>query len=155
MGYYGSDIERFSPGPDQDMSSSLSSSTSGLSGGRSSTRLSSPFEDQTVGTGIKLKTVPEFTIDDRITHLNKFEVGLLTPPQIKEFNEVFTGRDILYEEPLFKSWLILKLATIPTESEVLKRIMADPIYSIIPKKKKKESSTEDTFCEKVKKPQST
>ena len=92
----GSSTRLSSPGPDREMSSSLSSSTSGLSGGSSSTRLSSPFEDQTVGTGIKLKTVPEFTIDDRITNLNKFEVGLLTPPQVKEFNEVFTGRDIIW-----------------------------------------------------------
>ena len=94
---------------------------------------SHPTEETTTNT---LKTVPEFTIDDRIVQLNKFEVLMLTPQQVKEFNELFSNKDVLHNEPIFKSWLPLKMSTIPTESESIKRILSAHTYSNVPKKKK-------------------
>ena len=82
-----------------------------------------------------LKTVPEFSIDERIIQLNKFEVLMLTPLQVKEFNEVFVQKDVVYAEPLFNSWLHLNMSTIPTESESIKRILTAHTYSNVPKRR--------------------
>ena len=82
-----------------------------------------------------LKTVPEFSIDERIIQLNKFEVLMLTPIQMKEFNELFVQKDVVHAEPLFNSWLHLKMSTIPTESESIKRILTAHTYSNVPNRK--------------------
>jgi hypothetical protein len=47
---------------------------------------------------------------------------MLTPLQVKEFNEVFVQVDVVHAEPPFKSWLHLKVSIIPTESESIKMI---------------------------------
>ena len=83
----------------------------------------------------KLKSVPEFNLDERIIQLNKFEVLLLTPDQVKEFNQKFSEKKVIQDEPLFNSWLPLKLSTIPTEAESIKRVLANHTASNIPKRK--------------------
>ena len=57
-----------------------------------------------------LKTVPELSIDERIIQLNKFEVLMLTPLKVKEFNEVFIQKDVVHAEPPFNSWLHVKMS---------------------------------------------
>ena len=49
----------------------------------------------------KLKTISEFTLDDRLLQLNKFEVLMFTPTQVKEFNEKFTEKKVVQDESLF------------------------------------------------------
>ena len=60
---------------------------------------------------------------------------MLTPQQVKEFNELFVQKNVVQDEPLFNSWLPLKMSTIPIESESIKRILSDHTYSNVPKKK--------------------
>ena len=67
-------------------------------------------------------TIPKFSIEERKSHLLKFEVLLLTPEQSSEFNEMFDSKSDC-AEPLYSSWLSLKLATIPTEVEVINSVL--------------------------------
>ena len=53
--------------------------------------------------------------------LKKFEVLLLSPDQVKEFQEHVDAENI--EGSLFQSWLLLKFDTIPTEKEALKQVL--------------------------------
>ena len=92
-----------------------------------------------IDSGTKLDSVPQFSLDDRITQLNKFEVLLLTPIQVKEFNEIFSAKKFDVKEPLFHSWLTLKLAAIPTESEALERVLKAHTVEKVPKRKQKRS----------------
>ena len=55
--------------------------------------------------------------------LNKFEVVMMTPLQVKEFNEKIKEKRVVQDEPLFNSWLSLKLAGIPTEAESISRVL--------------------------------
>ena len=87
--------------------------------------------------GTKLDTIPEFSLDDRTTHLNKFEVLLLNPTQVQEFNKLFSAKKFDVSEPLFHSWLSLKLASIPTEAEALDRILKAHTVGNVPKRKQK------------------
>ena len=89
-------------------------------------KIKSPFE-----------TVPELTLDDRAIQLNKFEVLLLTPPQVQEFNKFFLQKNFDVTEPLFHSWLSLKLASIPSEFEALQRVLSAHTATNIPKNKQK------------------
>ena len=82
---------------------------------------------------------PELSLDDKITHLNKFEVLLLTPTQLAEFNDLFSKRKFDVNLPIFHSWLPLKLASIPTEAEALERVMKAHTVQNIPKRKQKRS----------------
>ena len=83
--------------------------------------------------------ISKFSLDDRITQLNKFEVLLLTLIQVKEFNEVFSAKKLDVKEPLFHSWLTLKLAAIPTESEALERVLKAHTVEKVSKRKQKKS----------------
>ena len=83
----------------------------------------------------QLKSLPTFTVDDRLTQLNKFEVLLLTPSQISEFNKLYEEKKFDVLEPLFRSWLILKLASIPSEAEALRRVLTKHTSSNVPKRK--------------------
>jgi hypothetical protein len=47
--------------------------------------------------------------------LKKFELLLMTPAQVEEFEENVEAKNFDIPEPLYKSWLQLKVATIPTE----------------------------------------
>jgi hypothetical protein len=87
--------------------------------------------------GTKLDTIPEFSLDDRTTHLNKFEVLLLNPTQVQEFNKLFSAKKFDVSEPIFHSWLSLKLASIPTEAEALDRILKAHTVGNVPKRKQK------------------
>ena len=60
---------------------------------------------------------------------------LLTPGQVKEFNQKFADKKVIQKAPLFNSWLPLKLATIPTEAEAVRRVLANHTASNVPKRK--------------------
>ena len=84
-----------------------------------------------------LETVPQFSFDDRLTQLNKFEVLLLTQAQVAEFNKLFLAKKFDISEALFHSWLSLKLASIPTESEALSRVLSAHTAANVPKNKQR------------------
>ena len=84
-----------------------------------------------------LESLPEFSLDDRITHLNKFEVLLLTPVQVKEFNDLYSKKKFDVQEPIFHSWLSLKLASVPAEAEALDRVLKAHTMQNVPKRKQK------------------
>ena len=49
-------------------------------------------------------TVQTYSLDERKTMLTKFEVLLLTPPQVAEFNSLYEERRFVQEEPIFSAW---------------------------------------------------
>ena len=65
--------------------------------------------------------------------LNKFEVLLLSPDQVKEYQENFDAKN--FKESLFQSWLLLKFDTIPTEKEALKQVLNKHTAKNISRKK--------------------
>ena len=67
----------------------------------------------------------------------KFEVLLLNPSQVAEFNFLYEQKSWVQDEPLFSSWLTLKLATIPTEKEALDNILRSHKALNVPKRKNK------------------
>ena len=73
-----------------------------------------------------MSSVPQFTLA---------EVLLLTPEQISEFNRHYTERNLDSVEPLFQAWLVLKNASLPTESQALQEVIANHTATNIPKKK--------------------
>ena len=85
----------------------------------------------------KLSTVPTFTLEERQTMLTKFEVLLLNPQQVLEFNSQYVDRNLVHGEPLFSAWLTLKLATIPSEKEALDQVLKSHEVSNVPKRKNK------------------
>ena len=84
---------------------------------------------------MSLYSVPQFTLSDRLTMLNKFEVLLLSSEQISEFTQLFKERKIDVKEPLFQSWLSLKIASVPSEAEAIKLILSKHTASGVPKRK--------------------
>ena len=82
-----------------------------------------------------LSSVTQFTLSDRLTMLNKFEVLLLSSEQICEFNQLFKDRKLGVKEPLFQSWLSLKIASVPCESEALQIVLSKHTSSGVPKRK--------------------
>ena len=72
-----------------------------------------------------------------MTHLNKFEVLLLTASQAQEFNKLFSAKKFYVIEPIFHSWLSLKLASIPTEAEALDKVFNTHTMGNVPKRKQK------------------
>ena len=82
-----------------------------------------------------LSSVPQFTLSDRLTMLNKFEVLLLSSEQISEFNQLFKDRKLGVKEPLFQSWLSLKIASVPCEAEALQIVLSKHTSSGVPKRK--------------------
>ena len=83
----------------------------------------------------KLSTIPELSLKDRQRQLNKFEMLMLSEETSEEFNKLFTERTVNLDEPLFKAWLVLKNASLPTEAQVLEKIIDDHTAKNIPKKK--------------------
>ena len=88
-----------------------------------------------------LETIPVFSLQEKVVQLNKFEVVLLTQVQLQEFNKCFSQKKYDIMEPLFHSWLTLKLSTIPTESEALKSVLSAHTASNVPKRKQKRKQT--------------
>jgi hypothetical protein len=82
-----------------------------------------------------MSSYPQFILAERATKLSKYEVLLLTPEQVSEFNRHFTERNLDIMEPLFKAWLVLKNASLPTESQALQEVTANHTATNIPKKK--------------------
>ena len=54
-----------------------------------------------------------------------------------EFNQLFSAKKFDVSEPLFYSWLSLKLASIPTEAEALARVLKAHTVENVPKRKQK------------------
>ena len=80
--------------------------------------------------------LPTFSSEDRKNHLLKFEVLLLSPEQTQEFNEMLE-KGYYCAEPLYSSWLALKVATIPTEDEALNLVLSSHTAENVPKRAKK------------------
>ena len=85
----------------------------------------------------KVTTVPPSSLDERKTMLTKFEVLLMNPSQVTEFNFLYEQKSWVQDEPLFSSWLTLKLATIPTEKEALDNILSSHKAINVAKRKTK------------------
>ena len=81
--------------------------------------------------------MPSSSLDDKKTMLTKFEVLLLNSSQVAEFNSLFADKSWVQDEPLFSSWLTLKLATIPTEKEALDQVLRSHKAVNVPKNKQK------------------
>ena len=62
---------------------------------------------------------------------------MLSEETADEFNKLFNERIVNLEEPLFKAWLVLKNASLPTEAQVLEKIIEDHTAKNIPKRKTK------------------
>ena len=84
-----------------------------------------------------LLTVQEFSLDDRLRQLQKYEVLMLSSGQVKEFTAMFETKQFNIPEPLYHCWLTHKLASIPTESEALNRVLSAHTATQIPKRKAK------------------
>ena len=82
-----------------------------------------------------LSTIQEFSLDDRLSQLQKYEVLMLSPNQVKEFTAMFEAKQFNIPEPLYHCWLTHKLASIPTESEALNRVLSAHTATRVPKKK--------------------
>ena len=67
--------------------------------------------------------------------LRKFEVLLLSPDQVKEFEENFDAKNFSFERSLFQLWLLLKFDTIPSEREALKLVLNKHTAKNVQKKK--------------------
>ena len=74
-------------------------------------------------------------MDDRLSQLQKYEVLMLSPNQVKEFTALFEAKQFNIPEPLYHSWLTHKLASIPTESEALNRVLSAHTATQVPKQK--------------------
>ena len=62
------------------------------------------------------------------------KVGLVSE-QISEFTPLFKERKIDVKEPLFQSWLSLKIASVPSEAEAIKLVLSKHTASGVPKRK--------------------
>ena len=56
---------------------------------------------------------------------------------MQEFNKLFSAKKFAVSEPIFHSWLSLKLASIPTEAEALDRVLKAHTMGNVPKRKQK------------------
>ena len=54
---------------------------------------------------------------------------------MEEFNKFFLEKNISIQEPIFKAWLVLKNASLPSEAQVLEKIIEDHTAKNIQKKK--------------------
>jgi hypothetical protein len=87
-----------------------------------------------------LSSLPKFSLADRATQLNKFEVLLLNPDQALEFNTFFDERKLDVPEPLFQAWLLLKNSSLPTEDQAINRVLSNHTASNVPKRKNKRTA---------------
>ena len=124
----GNDVSKSSPSSVNDISESSPSSANDVSESAQSS-----VHDASASS--LLKSLPTFSLEDRVSMLRKFEVLLLSPDQVKEFQENFDARNFSFEESLFQSWLLLKFDTIPTEKEALKIVLNKHTAKNVPKKK--------------------
>ena len=70
--------------------------------------------------------------------LMQFEAIFLTESQIKSFNQLYKERKFSEQNPVFQSWLPLKLASQPTEAEALQSVSVARTPNFLPKKTKKQ-----------------
>ena len=59
---------------------------------------------------------------------------MLSEETADEFNKLYNERAVNLEELLFKVWLVLKNASLPTEAQVLQKIIEDHTAQNIPKR---------------------
>ena len=86
------------------------------------------------------KSLPAISLEDRKLHLTKFEVLLLTPAQVEEFNIKYSSGLLDSNEPLYQAWLQLKLATQPTESEAILQVLGSHTATNVPKRVRKRNA---------------
>ena len=85
-------------------------------------------------------SLPHISLAERKSHLMKFEVLLLNPDQVEEFNVKFSSGLMDSGEPLYQAWLHLKLPTQPTESEAILQVLGSHTASNIPKRGRKRNA---------------
>jgi hypothetical protein len=83
------------------------------------------------------KSIPDISLAERKNHLLKFEVLLLNPEQVEEFNLKFSTGLVGSAEPLYQAWFQLKLSTQPTESEAVLQVLSSHTASNVPKRQRK------------------
>ena len=69
--------------------------------------------------------------------LMHFEAVFLTDDQLKVFQRLYSERNFTFSNPVYQSWLPIKLATLPTEAEALKGLLASRTPTALPKKTSK------------------
>ena len=69
--------------------------------------------------------------------LMQFEAIFLTESQIKSFNQLYKERKFSEQNPVFQSWLPLKLTSQPTEAEALQSVLTARTPIVHPKTAKK------------------
>ena len=67
----------------------------------------------------------------------QFEAIFLTESQNKSFNQLYKERKFSEQNPVFQSWLPLKLASQPTEAEALQSVLIARTPIVLPKTTKK------------------
>ena len=65
--------------------------------------------------------------------LLQFEAVFLTEIQQKNFQQLFDERKFEEPNPVFQSWLPLKVASLPTEAEAVKSILKAQTPAAIPR----------------------
>ena len=91
--------------------------------------------DQPVSnTSVKIPDpgLPTFTPRD----LLKFEFNFLTESQLARCEELYKERNFTKPNPIYQSWLQLKLASLPTEVGALQDVLASHSPHNIPKRRK-------------------
>ena len=69
--------------------------------------------------------------------LMQFEAIFLTESQLECFQQLYKDRKFSELNPVFQSWLPLKLASQPTEGEALQSVLMARTPTVLPKKTKK------------------
>ena len=88
-----------------------------------------------------IPSLPMFSLSDRVTQLNKYEVLMLTQEQVSDFNKLFVERRLEVAEPIFQAWVLLKNATLPSEFQALSNVFSDHTATNIPKRQRKRNAT--------------
>ena len=70
-------------------------------------------------------------------HLQQFELLLLTAAEVTKFEEIFKERRFQEPNPLFQSWLPLKLASLPSEAESFQAVLETHNPKNLPQRIKK------------------
>ena len=84
-----------------------------------------------------LSTVPDRDLEERRKDLHKFEINHLNDAQIAEFCDFFSKGIYKARQPLYMSWLFLKLDAVGTEQEVFDSILESTVPKGIQKTKVK------------------
>ena len=76
--------------------------------------------------------------------LFQFEAIFLTESQLSRFEDNFKEKNFSHPNPIYRSWLQLKFASLPTETEALESVLEKHSPVNIPRRKKAAKRTEPT-----------